>query len=70
MQYGYGAYNLSGNCIWKTAVLIIGNIGIMSQNIPVGVSAAKLICNGEDKLSQKVLLFDIYLEYIYLIHYC
>ena len=53
VQYGYGAYNLSGNCIWKTAALILGNIGIMSQNIPVGVSAAKLICNGEDKLSQK-----------------
>ena len=47
-----GAYNLSGNYIWKTAVLIIGNIGIMSQNIPVGVSAANLICNSEDKLSR------------------
>ena len=53
VQYGYGAYNLSGNNFVTFAALIIGNIGVMTRSVPAGISAAVLIYNGEDKLSQR-----------------
>ena len=53
VQYGYGAYNLSGNNFLKSVALIIGNMEVLSQSVPLGVAAAVLIYNGEDKLTQR-----------------
>lgn len=62
-QFGYGAYNLSGNSKGKTG-LITGAVGGLTYVNPVlGLGAAYLIGKfGEDKLSQRSI--DIGKQYI------
>ena len=53
-QFGYGAYNLTGNSIPITGALTLG-VGVLTLANPVmGITAATLISKfGEDKLSQR-----------------
>jgi len=53
-QFGYGAYNLSGNSKIKTGIITEG-VGILTVlNPPLGLRVAYLIGKyGEDKLSQR-----------------
>jgi RHS repeat-associated protein len=62
-QFGYGAYNLSGNSKVKT-VLITGAVGALTlANPALGLGAGYLIGKfGEDKLSQRSI--DIGKQYI------
>ena len=62
-QFGYGAYNLSGNSKVKTG-LITGAVGILTlANPALGLGAGYLIGKfGEDKLSQRSI--DIGKQYI------
>ena len=52
VQFGYGAYNLSGNSILKTGLLTLGTGMLMYKTPLLGITAATLIMNGEDRLSQ------------------
>ena len=52
VQFGYGAYNLSGNNFYKTALITSGVIGLMQINPLEGVAVASYVMNGEDRLSQ------------------
>ncbi len=63
VQFGYGAYNLSGNSKVKTGAITVG-VGILTVLNPVlGITTATLIGKyGEDKLSQRSI--DIGKQYI------
>ena len=62
-QFGYGAYNLTGNSKSLTGLMTIG-VGILTYtNSSIGLSAAGLISKfGEDKLSQRSI--DLGKQYI------
>ena len=52
VQFGYGAYNLSGNSLLNTGLITLGT-GVLMCNSPLlGITTATLIMNGENKLSQ------------------
>ena len=52
IQFGYGAYNMSGNRIVPTALMTIGTCALTLQNPMLGAGVATRIMNGEDLLTQ------------------
>lgn len=52
IQFGYGAYNLSGNSLLKTGLITLGTGMLMCNSPLLGITTATLIMNGENKLSQ------------------
>jgi hypothetical protein len=52
IQFGYGAYNLSGNDKIKTAYITYSVAKVMQFNPALGLTMFHIIQNGEDKLSQ------------------
>lgn len=52
IQFGYGAYNMSGNRIVPTALMTIGTCALTLQNPMLGAGVATRIMNGEDTLTQ------------------
>ena len=52
VQFGYGAYNLSHNNIPITGLITLGTGILMYKSPLLGIAAAMLIMNGEDKLTQ------------------
>ena len=54
-QFGYGAYNLSGNDKLKTAALAVFTGLELGVNPLGGVLQVNRVMNGEDKLSQRCI---------------
>jgi hypothetical protein len=52
VQYGYCAYNITKNSIPQTVLLTAGTAYLMYKFPLLGINAATIIMNGEDKLTQ------------------
>ena len=55
MQFGYGAYNLSGNDKLKTAALVVFTALELGVNPTGGALQVNRVMNGEDELSQRCI---------------
>ncbi|MBQ7550497.1 MAG: RHS repeat-associated core domain-containing protein, partial [Bacteroidales bacterium] len=54
-QIGYGAYNLSGNSKFKTALILLNVARVCRRNLIVGLIMLEYVKNGEDFLSQRCI---------------
>ena len=54
-QFGYGAYNLSGNDKVKTAGIVAATVLLRATNPIIGIPFVGCVMNGEDKLSQRCI---------------
>ena len=55
VQFGYGAYNLSGNDPIVTALIAIGTPGVVMSSPILGAILVQIIMKGEDKLTQECI---------------
>ena len=55
VQFGYGAYNLSGNDPIVTALIAIGTPGVVMTSPILGAILVQIIMKGEDKLTQECI---------------
>ncbi len=60
-QFGYGAYNISGNNKVKTGIITVSSLGLLIGTPIMGAINVRIIMNGEDELSQHCI--DLGKEY-------